>query len=169
MERLEKAVSPIAWPLWIVLIVVQTAMSFFVYDQDGNQVLTVLAWITWVVMCIFGLLPMVTLRRLGGVPKGQSYTHTTRVVDRGLYAIVRHPQYLSFMLLSLFFMLLAQHCLSTMMGILAILLVYFGILPKADQLNVEKFGREYECYGQRVPRVNFVAGIVRLLQRRNEV
>ena len=169
MERLEKAVSSFAWPLWIVLIVAQTVMSFFVYDQDGNQVLRVFAWITWVVMCMFGLLPMVTLRKLGDVPEGKSYTHTTRVVDRGLYAIVRHPQYLSFMLLSLFFMLLIQHCLCTMMGILAILLVYFGILPKADQLNVEKFGKEYDCYRHRVPRVNFVAGIVYLLQRRDEV
>jgi protein-S-isoprenylcysteine O-methyltransferase Ste14 len=169
MERLEKAVSPFAWPLWIVLIVAQTVLSFFVYDQNGNEVLRVIAWITWVVMCIFALLPMVTLRKLGGVPKGQSYTHTTRVVDRGIYAIIRHPQYLSFMLLSLFFMLLAQHWFSTMMGILAILLVCFGILPKADQLNVEKFGKEYEHYRQRVPRVNFVAGIVYLLQRSNEV
>jgi protein-S-isoprenylcysteine O-methyltransferase Ste14 len=38
--------------------------------------------------------PIVMFPRLGGVPKGKSFVCTTPLVDTGIYAIVRHPQYL---------------------------------------------------------------------------
>jgi protein-S-isoprenylcysteine O-methyltransferase Ste14 len=42
--------------------------------------------------------------------------------------------------------------------------VYAGIVPQADQANIEKFGDEYTSYMQRVPRLNLVLGIIRLLR-----
>ena len=47
---------------------------------------------------IFGLFPVFAFRRKGGVGKGQSYTQTTKLVATGIYSIVRHPQYVTFML-----------------------------------------------------------------------
>jgi protein-S-isoprenylcysteine O-methyltransferase Ste14 len=79
---------------------------------------------------------------------------------------VRHPQYLSFILLSIFLILLAQHWLITVIGIAAMLMVYAGIVPQADRANLEKFGDDYKSYMQKVPRLNFVVGVIRLLQRR---
>jgi protein-S-isoprenylcysteine O-methyltransferase Ste14 len=116
-------------------------------------------------MCIFALVPVVTLRSRGGVPKGRNYVHTTVLVDSGIYAVVRHPQYLSFILLSIFLILFAQQWLITVMGIAAIAMVYAGIVPQADQVNIEKFGDDYHSYMQRVPRLNVVLGIIRLLRR----
>jgi hypothetical protein len=37
---------------------------------------------------------------------------------------------------------------------------------KADQGCIQKFGDAYIDYMEKVPRVNFVTGIVRLMQRR---
>jgi protein-S-isoprenylcysteine O-methyltransferase Ste14 len=117
-------------------------------------------------MCLFALVPVVTLRSKGGVPKGRSYVDTTVLVDGGIYAVVRHPQYLSFILLSIFLILLAQHWLITALGMAAMAMVYAGIVPQEDRANIEKFGDDYNKYMQRVPRLNFVLGIIRLLQRR---
>jgi protein-S-isoprenylcysteine O-methyltransferase Ste14 len=100
------------------------------------------------------------------VEKEQSYIKTTTLVTSGVYSIVRHPQYLSFMLLSLFFMLITQHWIVTALGITAIIMIYTGILPAADQLNIEKFGQDYQRYMQKVPRANFILGMIRLWQRR---
>ena len=67
---------------------------------------------------------------------------------------------------SIFLILLAQHWLITVIGIAAMAVVYAGIVPQADQAGIEKFGADYNSYMQRVPRLNFVLGIIRLLQRR---
>jgi protein-S-isoprenylcysteine O-methyltransferase Ste14 len=42
---------------------------------------------------IFGMLPVFEFRKKGDVKKGKSYIYTTRLVDSGVYSIVRHPQY----------------------------------------------------------------------------
>ena len=59
---------------------------------------------------VFAVLPILTLRRQGGVAKGQSYMKTTTLVDTGIYAIVRHPQGgTAWLLFNLATMLIAQH------------------------------------------------------------
>ena len=46
----------------------------------------------------------------------------------------------------------------------AMVLAYLDLL-KADQSCIEKFGDAYRHYMERVPRVNFLAGIIRLVRR----
>ena len=91
--------------------------------------------------------------------------HTTVLVDSGIYALVRHPQYVSFLLLSIVLILLAQHWLIVVIGVAAMAVVYAGIVPQADHANIEKFGDAYTRYMRRVPRLNLVLGIMRLLRR----
>jgi protein-S-isoprenylcysteine O-methyltransferase Ste14 len=165
-KSLKTPVLSWAWGLWIALAIAQTILSFLLYNPSGLRALRYAGWLTWAVMCIFALLPAITLRRKGGVPKGRSYVATTVLVDGGIYAVVRHPQYLSFILLSIFLILLAQHWLITALGMAAMAMVYAGIVPQEDRANIEKFGDDYNKYMQRVPRLNFVLGIIRLLQRR---
>jgi protein-S-isoprenylcysteine O-methyltransferase Ste14 len=165
MKKLKKFISSSAWPLWIVFIVAQVILSFFLYNQAGLQTLRHGGWITSAVSVVFGFMPILTFRRKGRVSKGKSYVDTTVLVDNGIYAVVRHPQYLSFILLSLALLLLAQHWLITCIGIVAMALVYIGILPDADQDGIKRFGDDYKRYMQRVPRVNFVTGIIRLVRR----
>jgi len=43
-------------------------------------------------------------------------------------------------------------------------LVYFDAL-RANQNLISKFGKEYSDYVKKVPRLNFIAGIIRLLKR----
>ena len=103
---------------------------------------------------------MSTFRKKGGVKKGKSYIHTTILVDTGIYSIVRHPQYFAGILLNLALILLTQHWLSVIAGIIAIIIMYFDTL-KADSRLIEKFGEDYKKYMDRVPRFNFILGIIK--------
>jgi protein-S-isoprenylcysteine O-methyltransferase Ste14 len=111
---------------------------------------------------VFGWLPMSEFRKRGGVKEGESYMKTTTLVDTGVYSIVRHPQYVTFILWAIAGMLLFQHWIVVLMGIPIIPLVYIDLI-KADEKAIEKFGDEYKRYMERVPRSNFLLGIVRRL------
>jgi len=127
-----------------------------------------LQWAGWICLWtagVFGMLPVYTLRRKGGAPPGQSYVKTTRLVDTGIYAIVRHPQGgVAWLLINLGVMLVAQHWLIALLGLASLPLVYLDTL-KADRYEIEKFGAAYRQYMARVPRVNFLPGIFRWLAR----
>ena len=147
------------------LTVAQIVLAF-VLKQPRLKALEWAGWICWWTGAIFGVLPIITLRRKGGVAKGQSYMKTTVLVDTGIYAIVRHPQGgTAWLLLNLAAMLIAQHWSSVILGLASMVLAYADDF-KVDQYCVEKFGDAYRHYMERVPRVNFVAGIIRLLRRR---
>lgn len=148
-----------------VFTIVQIILYFVLYNAAGIPALRVLGWITWALSVVFGVWPIMIFRAKGGVEKGSTYIQTTALVDTGLYAIVRHPQYLAWVLLSVAFMLLGQHWLVVVLGVPPIVSVYLTV-PMADQGCIEKFGQEYERYAQRVPPLNFLAGILRLLRRR---
>ena len=148
-----------------VLTVAQIVLAIFLY-QPGSEALEWAGWICLWTAGFFGVLPIITFRRKGGVLKGKSYIKTTVLVDTGIYAIVRHPQMgVSWMLICPGVMLIAKHWSSVVLGVLAMVLAYLDLM-KADQRCIEKFGDEYERYMQKVPRVNFLLGIIRLVRRR---
>jgi protein-S-isoprenylcysteine O-methyltransferase Ste14 len=113
---------------------------------------------------IFGMLPVMEFRKKGVVKKGKSYIHTTKLVDTGIYSIVRHPQYVTFILWAIAGMLLFQHWIVIILGIPIIPLTYIDLI-RGDKDSIEKFGDDYKQYMQRVPRANFLLGIIRLLKR----
>jgi protein-S-isoprenylcysteine O-methyltransferase Ste14 len=148
-----------------VLTVAQIVLAFML-RRIGSEVLEWAGWICLWTSAIFGMLPIITFRRNGGVSKGKSYIKTTVLVDTGVYAIVRHPQMgAAWMLICIGLMLITRHWSSIALGVPAMVLIYLDLL-KADQSCIEKFGDAYRRYMERVPRVNLVAGIVRLLRHR---
>jgi len=116
---------------------------------------------------VFGMLPTFEFRKKGGVRKGKSYIHTTKLVDTGIYSILRHPQYVTFILWALAGMLLFQHWIVILLGIPVIPLMYIDLI-KADKDAIEKFGDDYKQYMKKVPRANVVLGIIRVLQRKRK-
>ncbi|MGD8545778.1 MAG: isoprenylcysteine carboxylmethyltransferase family protein [Candidatus Bathyarchaeota archaeon] len=109
---------------------------------------------------IFGWLPVIEFRRKGEVRKGRSYIHTTQLVDTGIYSIIRHPQYVTFILWAIAGMLLFQHWIIVLLGIPIFPLTYSDLI-RADKDAIEKFGEEYKAYMRKVPRANFLLGIIR--------
>jgi len=149
-----------------VLTVAQIVLAFFLYKQ-GSEALKWAGWICVWISGIFAILPIITFRRKGGVPKRENYMKTTVLVDTGIYAIVRHPQGgTAWLLINMGVMLIAWHWTSVILGLVSMGLVYADTF-KADQSCIEKFGDAYKRYIERVPRVNFVAGIIRLVWPRS--
>jgi len=116
---------------------------------------------------VFGMLPVFEFRKKGGVRKGQSYIHTTKLVDTGIYSVVRHPQYVTFILFAIAGMLLFQHWIIILLGVPIIPLTYIDLI-KADKDAIEKFGDDYEAYMKKVPRANFLLGIIRRFSKSEE-
>ena len=112
-------------------------------------------WIIFGVGAFFYVLSVFTLRRKG----------VSNIVDSGVYGIVRHPMYLGAMLMFFSHIFLGQNWIVAIGTIVAIACCYLIILS-GDQRNIEKFGDDYRHYMEKVPRINFVLGIIRLLQRR---
>jgi protein-S-isoprenylcysteine O-methyltransferase Ste14 len=113
---------------------------------------------------VFGVLPIFEFRKKGGVRKRQSYIHTTKLVDTGIYSIVRHPQYVTFILWAIAGMLLFQHWIIILLGIPIVPLTYIDLI-KADKDAIEKFGDDYKAYMKKVPRANFMLGIMRRFRK----
>jgi protein-S-isoprenylcysteine O-methyltransferase Ste14 len=154
----------LAW-IWSVLLLLQMGLAFFVFREPRLPGLGAIGWAIWAVGTVFAILPIFTLRTRGGVLKGKSYMETTALVDTGIYAIVRHPQSgTAGILFNLALALIGQHWLLVFLAVVGIVLFYTDLF-RADEACIEKFGREYACYMKRVPRVNFLAGILRLLAR----
>jgi len=103
---------------------------------------------------VFGWLPVIEFRKKGGVRREKSYIHTTKLVDTGIYSIVRHPQYVTFILWAVAGMLLFQHWIVVLLGILIFPLTYIDLI-RADRDAIEKFGDDYKAYMKKVPRAIF--------------
>lgn len=141
----------------------QVVIAIIFYDPDGNVNIINLGWGILMVSAVFGWLPIFTFRRRGQV-NGKGYIHTTQLVDSGVYGIVRHPQYLSGVLICVALPLISQHWLVPVPGVVAAVQYYLLALAE-EKHNIDKFGDSYKNYMQRVPRMNFILGIIRAIFR----
>ena len=153
----------LSW-IWGTLLILQMILAFF-FSDPKIQALRVAGWVIWALGTVFALLPILTLRVKGGVPEGKNYMETTTLVRSGIYAIVRHPQGgTAGILFNLALPLIGQHWLLVVLSAVGTVLLYIDNF-KSDEACIEKFGQEYVSYMQQVPRVNFLAGILRLLAK----
>jgi len=134
---------------------------------DGGEIdwLRYAGFVLWAHAVVLGWVPIVQFKKAGGIARGDSYMETTRVVDTGLYAIVRHPQFLAWPLMAVALALVSQHLVVIALGAAAIALS-IGDFRKADARNIEKFGEQYRDYMERVPGWNLPAGLWRRMRSR---
>ena len=148
--------------LMTILFISQIIVGF--YLLSGVSQIEVLAYVGVGLYVfsglVFGCLPVFEFRKKGGVKKGKSYIHTTQIVDTGIYSIVRHPQYVTFILWAIAGMLLFQHWIVVLLGVPIFPLTYIDLMT-ADKDAIEKLGDDYKAYMKRVPRANFLLGIIR--------
>ena len=157
-------------PFWIILwtvlgvALVAELVLLFVLPSGPLRWLRVFGCVLFGLSAVFGWLPIFFFRRRGGVAKGKSYMHTTALVTRGPYGIIRHPQYLACDLLALAIICIVQHWSVIVVGVVAIASNHLTIL-KADRDLIDKFGDDYQEYMQRVPGTNLILGLWRWIRR----
>jgi protein-S-isoprenylcysteine O-methyltransferase Ste14 len=143
----------------------QIILCFLFYNRAGVNWLLYLGWASLATAMVLGWRARVALGTMGKAPEGEGWLRTTVVVENGIYAVVRHPIYLAFMLICLALACISQHWLSALLGIILILMLYDD-MRREERGNLDKLGDDYLHYMQKVPRMNFVVGLMRLLKRR---
>ncbi|MFC2037912.1 methyltransferase family protein [Chloroflexota bacterium] len=123
-----------------VAAVGQIILTFVLYNQDAVDWLRYVGWVVLAVSGIFGWLPIFTFRKKGGVARGKSYVQTTQLVDSGISSIVRHPQYLAGVLMSLALALIAEHWLVAVLGAVAAIAYYVSAVYE-ERSSVERLAR----------------------------
>lgn len=117
------------------------------------------AWIDYLalVLLFFALIlwpfPFFALRKHGNINSNGSFLATTQLVDRGVYAIVRHPQYLAMILLNVALLLLDQNWITAVISILSSFMLVKGSREEEKNL-IDQFGEQYCDYCQKVPAFN---------------
>ena len=152
----------------IILGVIIFLYNFFLRNYLGVGILVYIGWPLWLVGSALHVISIYELGKGDEAPKGRGALLTTVLVDSGVYAVVRHPMFLGSILATLGSVLISQHWLTLILGVLALLWFILYILPRADEELIQKFGDDYKRYMQKVPRMNFVVGVIRLLRRRKK-
>jgi len=158
--------DPLFWT-YSVLMFLPIILVFVFYNYYMLDFLVYTGWVLLVFSVVIIFMAGGEFRKKGGAAKGKSIVHTTVVVDSGIYSVVRHPQYLGFMLFVFSLVLMSQHWLSVFSGVMGSALFYKDVL-REEQMAIEKFGDDYRRYMQKVPRMNLLSGLVRLLRRKRE-
>ena len=160
--------------LWTVLITITGIVCFpanplvltGVLEVGSYTPLFVIGWVVWTFGMVLVMAPIVLFPRRGGVARGKSFVHTTRLVDTGVYAVVRHPQYTGGVYaIFLTTLLWYPHWLFALLGVVGTVAIYLGVKGE-DKHLIEQFGDDYRQYMERVPGMNVFAGIIRLVRDR---
>ena len=160
--------------LWSTLITILCIVCFpanpliltGVIEVESCLVLFIIGWVVWAFGMVLVMTPIVMFPRRGGVAKGKSFVHTTRLVDTGIYAIVRHPQYTGgIYAIFLTNFLWNPHWLFGVLGAIGTIVLYMSCREE-DQRLIEQFGDDYRAYMKRVPGMNVFLGIFHLLKHR---
>jgi len=150
------AAAVLAFPLLAAAIAI---------DASGPGWLTAAGVVLLALAVVFIFPPFFLLARHGKPGEGEPFFATTRVADRGLYRIVRHPQYLGYIFLVLGFGALDPHpAILALAGGASVFFYVQAVLE--ERYCLEALGEEYAGYMRRVPRFNFVLGLLRIAKKR---
>ena len=89
------------------------------------------------------------------------------LVESGIYAFVRHPEFLGHILIIFALVIISQHWISVIVGAILIVLLCLAMIEE-EKRNIEKFGDAYRDYMKRVPRINLIAGIIKQIHSRRK-
>lgn len=160
--------------LWTTLLTILCVVCFpvnplilaGVIEVKSYPVLIIIGVVIWAFGMVLVMAPIILFPRCGGVPKRKSFVSTTRLVDTGIYAVVRHPQYTGgiyaiFLPTALWY----PHWLFMVLGVAGAAVIYMSCREE-DQILLKKFGSDYAAYMKKVPGMNIFLGILRLLRSR---
>ena len=154
--------------LCIVCFPVNPLILTGVLETSFYPVLFVVGWVVWAFGMVLVMAPIVMFPRRGGVAKGKSFVNTTRLVDTGIYAVVRHPQYTGgIFAIFITTLLWYPHWLFGVLGAIGTVVVYMSCREE-DQRLIQKFGDDYLRYMQKIPRMNFFVGVIRLVRGKSQ-
>jgi len=133
-------------------------ISTIIHYNSAN--LAKLVYAGWIIMA-FGIIFLLCSSK--SREKGRA--EGIGLVESGMYAFVRHPEFLGHILIISALIIISQHWICVIVGAILIVLLCLAMIEE-EKRNIEKFGNAYMDYMKRVPRINLIAGIIRQINRR---
>ncbi len=152
--------EPVGWHWGAAVLAVAVLVTQFLLERGENPYVRAAGIGCLFLSPIFIFPPFLLLARHGRPPRGKPYYCTTTVVDRGVYSIVRHPQYVGYALLTLGFAALSQHPITSILAVCSAGAFYVQSLTE-EGFHRNQPGQDYSDYMRRVPRFNFLVGLFR--------
>ena len=153
----ERALHLIGHVLYIALYISLIASSIIFYNSANLAASLYAGWMIFACGVVVLVSSSQTRRR--------SYRMRETFIQSGLYAYVRHPEFLGHTLIIISLVFMAQHPISVVIGSVLLSLLYIEIVEE-EKRNIEKFGDAYKDYMRRVPRINLLAGIIKSIRER---
>jgi len=160
MHKKSHLISHIAYIGLYGMLIISTIIHYNSAD------LTELLYAGWIILA-FGIIFLLwssKSRKKGHVEGGIG---RESLVESGMYAFVRHPEFLGHILIIFALVIISQHWISLIIGAILIVLLCFAMIEE-EKRNIEKFGNAYMDYMKRVPRINLIAGIIRQIHKKEK-
>jgi len=145
----------VAAPVWVVLGTILVLLRHEIlgrrWDRDAPTWMLGFAFVALGVWITRRVHREFSLRRLAGFPEINPGRYPGGVVRAGIYAHLRHPRYLAFMLTFVGLAFLTGAVGIFVLAIITILL-YLIVAPLEEQELREQYGAEYEAYAREVSR-----------------
>jgi protein-S-isoprenylcysteine O-methyltransferase Ste14 len=146
-----------------VLFLIQLLVLVFLYNMQAHILVLGAGWILMVPSFLLMTLSMASLDRVGKA-NGDG-TSQPRLVETGLYGVVRHPFYLGWALMAVSIALVSQLWLSIVLMLLQLVVVWWAVREE-ESLNLGAFKDSYASYQVRVPAMNLFQGAYRKYRSR---
>jgi protein-S-isoprenylcysteine O-methyltransferase Ste14/NAD-dependent dihydropyrimidine dehydrogenase PreA subunit len=155
--------------VWVLLLFGQIIAGVLYGIMFGPALgIKPLFWLGWLLLAA-GLPFFFSIQRAfetkGKPGEGKSVMDTTVIVDTGPFGLVRHPQLLGGSMMQISSALISQHYAVVIIGVIVFAWWYRVAVEEEGKLVV-RFGDDYREYMQRVPRLNPLLGLIRLVKAR---
>ncbi len=157
MKKDKRTIHLIGHIIYITLYISLITSSIIFYNSANLATLLYAGWVIFACGLAILIISSQTRRRAHRVKE--------TLIQSGIYAYVRHPEFLAHMLIITSLTLMAQHPISAAIGLVLLLLLCIEIVEE-DKRNMEKFGDAYRDYVRKVPRINLLAGIIKSARER---
>jgi len=154
MHKRSHLVGHIAYIGLYGMLIISTVIHYNSADLAG------LLYAGWIIMA-FGIIFLLWSSK----SRKKGHEESIGLVERGMYAFVRHPEFLGHILIISALVIISQHWISVIVGAILIVLLCLAMIEE-EKRNMEKFGNAYMDYMKRVPRINLIAGIIKQISRR---
>ena len=121
-----------------------------------------MAGLSIVLVSVFPYLFALTTLRARGTPEKKCHLETGSLVTSGIYRYVRHPMALAVFILC-FGLMLWRLSIASIIAYIVVTLFYIVIQRREEEVLINKFGDGYRRYRLRVPALNIIRGLIRVI------
>jgi len=148
MHKKSHLVGHIAYIGLYGMLIISTIIRYNSADLAG------LLYAGWIILA-FGIIFLLCSSK----SRKKGHADGNGLVESGMYAFVRHPEFLGHIFIISALVIISQRWISFIVGAILIVLLCLAMIEE-EKRNIEKFGNAYMDYMKRVPRINLIAGII---------